>query len=222
MAALGGLVALVCAQTLLMPAATPDARLLSVAFYAAATIAFGGLLRATYTHATLGLCNVVTLGRLIIVSALVTPLFFHATSAWLVVVLSGVVLVLDGIDGWLARRDNLVSSFGARFDVEVDSAFALILALHVLLDGKAGAIVLLLGLVRYAFVLAGIALPWLNAPLPPRFGRKLVCVVQLTVLIALQLPFVTSPVSDLLVLATIALVLWSFGRDILWLRRSRA
>ncbi len=170
----------------------------------------------------LGLCNVVTLGRLVLVSALVAPLFFDGASAWLVVGLSAVVLAFDGVDGWLARRSNLVSGFGARFDVEVDSAFALILAVHALIDGSAGPIVLLLGLVRYVYVLAGLALPWLNGPLPERFSRKAVCVLQLLALIALQLPFVTPPFSTVLVIIAAAAVLWSFGRDILWLRRSRA
>ena len=151
-----------------------------------------------------------------------TLLFLDTIPAWLVVGLSAIVLALDGVDGWLARRDKLVSEFGARFDVEVDSAFALILALHAFVDGKAGPLVLLLGLARYGFVVAGLVFPWLNRTLPERFSRKVICVVQLVALIALQLPFVTPPFSTLLVVATVAAVLWSFGRDVIWLRRSKA
>ena len=46
-----------------------------------------------------------------------------------VVMLAIAVTVLDGADGWLARRSGVSSAFGARFDGEVD-AF-LILALSV-------------------------------------------------------------------------------------------
>ncbi len=97
-----------------------------------------------------------------------------------------------------------------------------ILALHAFVDGKAGPLVLLLGLARYGFVVAGLVFPWLNRTLPERFSRKVICVVQLVALIALQLPFVTPPFSTLLVVATVAAVLWSFGRDVIWLRRSKA
>jgi multidrug efflux pump subunit AcrA (membrane-fusion protein) len=38
--------------------------------------------------------------------------------------------MLDGVDGWLARRHEIASRFGARFDMEVDAL--LILALSVL------------------------------------------------------------------------------------------
>ncbi len=220
--AASGMGVLSCAHLFLINTTTLDAFLISTLFYIVMTVLFGGLLHATYPHATLGLCNVVTLVRLVFVSSLVTLLFLDTIPAWLVVGLSAIVLALDGVDGWLARRDKLVSEFGARFDVEVDSAFALILALHAFVDGKAGPLVLLLGLARYGFVVAGLVFPWLNRTLPERFSRKVICVVQLVALIALQLPFVTPPFSTLLVVATVAAVLWSFGRDVIWLRRSKA
>ncbi|MFH7468205.1 CDP-alcohol phosphatidyltransferase family protein, partial [Pseudomonas syringae group genomosp. 7] len=77
-----------------------------------------------------------------------------------------------GVDGWLARRSGLVSRFGARFDMEVDAALALILSLHLLAGTAVGAEALVLGLARYAFVAAGLAWPWLSADLPPTDRRK--------------------------------------------------
>ena len=38
------------------------------------------------------------------------------------------LLALDGLDGWAARRQGLVSAFGARFDMEVDALLILALA----------------------------------------------------------------------------------------------
>jgi hypothetical protein len=87
----------------------------------------------------------VTLARLVIVGALAASLFAGGTEAWPVVALAPIALALDGVDGWLARRGGLVSAFGARFDMETDSAFALVLSLHALATGAAGPVVLVLG-----------------------------------------------------------------------------
>ena len=45
-------------------------------------------------------------------------------------------LILDAVDGWLARRTRTATELGARFDMEVD-AF-LILALSVFVSRAAG------------------------------------------------------------------------------------
>ena len=55
----------------------------------------------------------------------------------MVVALATVGLVLDAVDGWIARRTRTVTALGARFDGEVD-AF-LILALSVLVARSLGA-----------------------------------------------------------------------------------
>ncbi len=80
---------------------------------------------------------------------------------------------------------------------------------------------LVAGLLRYAFGLAGLALPWLSAPLPPRRSRKVVAAVQgvvLTVAVADLLP--RAVVVPAVVVALVALV-WSFGRDVAWLAAVR-
>lgn len=221
LAVLGGFVALLGIHAAPIFDAPPLARGLSIGIYPAIAVLFGALMHVSYPHRILGWCNIVTLMRLVLVAALVTPLVASQPEGWLIFGLASLALSLDGLDGWLARRERLVSAFGARFDVEVDSLLALVLALHAFQAGKAGALVLLLGLIRYAFVLAGFLLPWLRGTLPPRFSRKAVCVLQLAVLIGLQLPFMAPPVSGLLVLVAAGALVWSFGHDILWLRRSR-
>lgn len=178
------------------------------------------LLRRGYPHDGLGLCNVVTLVRLALAAALLAPLAGDA-APWAVFAVAAFALTLDGVDGWLARRSGLVSTFGARFDMEVDSALALILALNAWSAGTAGAIVLLIGLPRYVFVAASLVLPWLTRPTPERFSRKAVCVVQIATLIALQLPLVAASVANPVVLVVALTLIWSFGRDVIWLWRTR-
>jgi phosphatidylglycerophosphate synthase len=64
----------------------------------------------------------------------------------LLVTLATVALVLDAVDGWIARRTGTVTELGARFDGEVD-AF-LILALSVYVATLFGAWVLAIGVAR--------------------------------------------------------------------------
>ena len=212
-------------------AVVPAAAILLVGFApAAVTLAMAGhvagvaltllLLRRGYPHGDLGLCNLVTLTRLALASALLAPLAAPASS-WAVTGVAVAALALDGVDGWLARRQGRVSGFGARLDMEVDAALSLILALNAWASGAVGAGVLLLGLPRYGYVAAGRVLPWMAGPLPERFGRKLVCVLQMTVLIALQAPGLGAPLRAALVAGAALAIVWSFGRDVLWLWRTR-
>lgn len=180
------------------------------------------LIRRGYPHGRLGACNVVTLMRAALACALLVPLADGRAAGSGVALVAAVALALDGVDGWLARRSGLVSRFGARFDMEVDAALALILSLHVLAGTAAGPEILVLGLIRYAFVAASLAWPWLAADLPPSRRRKQVCVLQIATLILLQTPLPTEGQAILLARLAAAAVIWSFAIDILYLRRHRA
>jgi phosphatidylglycerophosphate synthase len=94
--------------------------------------------------------------------------------AWSIVVLALIALVLDGVDGRVARRRGEASAFGARFDMETDALLILVLAALAWSLGKAGAWILLAGALRYLFVAAGFVLPWLRAELPPSRRRQTV------------------------------------------------
>ena len=133
------------------------------------------------------------------------------------VVLASVALVLDLVDGFVARRTGTVSALGARFDMELDAL--LILVLSVLVSRSLGWWVLALGLMRYLFVLAGVLWPRLNEPLPPSRARKVVAAVQGVVLVFAAAPFVPRPVAALAVAVALVTLVWSFGRDLHWLLR---
>jgi phosphatidylglycerophosphate synthase len=133
-----------------------------------------------------------------------------------------VVTLLDGVDGWLARRTRMASDFGARFDMEVDALLILTLAILCWLYGKAGAWVLLSGVLRYLFVAAGWLWPWLQKPLPPSMRRKAICVVQIVGLIVAIVPSVPASVSAPLAAVALAALGYSFLVDILWLWRPAA
>lgn len=174
------------------------------------------LLRQGFPHPSLGAGNRITLGRLALVASLIAPLV-EASSTWVFLAVALLALGLDGVDGYLARRQGRVSEFGARLDMEVDAALTVTLALNAILVGSVGLIALLLFLPRYLFVLAGRFAPWLRRPLPERFSRKLVTVVQIGTLIALQLPFLVELFATPLVLIVGSALIWSFTCDVWWL-----
>lgn len=195
--------------------------LLASLLFLLGTLATAILIRHHYPHQRLGACNVITLLRGALVCALLAPLASGAAAGWGVAAVGGLALALDGVDGWLARRSGLASAFGARFDMEVDAALALVLSLHILSGTVVGAEVLLLGTIRYGFVAAGRFLPWLTGPLRPRFRRKLVCVIQLATLVLLQLPELSADQAIWLARAAAVALVWSFAVDIAWLWRHR-
>lgn len=211
-----GIVAIIAALTAVLPA-TPQGLLAAISAFLLVGAGVAGLMRRTYPHDRIGGCNAVTLLRAGLVCALLMPLAAGQPAGWAVAVVAGLGLSLDGLDGFLARRSGLVSRFGARFDMEVDAALALILALHVIAGSPVGAEVLVLGLTRYGFVLAGLVLPWLTAGLPERRWRKAVCVIQIATLIVVQTPLLSPGQAIVLTRIAALLLIASFAADIRWL-----
>jgi CDP-alcohol phosphatidyltransferase len=163
----------------------------------------------------------VTLARATLVAgvaALVADSFGRPAPVALLVSLAGVALALDAVDGWVARRTR-AGALGARFDGEVDALLILVLSVYV--ARSAGAWVLAIGAARYAFLVAGWALPWLRASLPPRWWRKVVAATQGIVLAVAAAGVLPRPVTQAALAVALALLAESFGRDVLWLWRQR-
>src|SRR5690606_2321149 len=125
-----------------------------------------------HPHPRWGTANRITLARLAGMALLAALLGESlpeppARTGWWLFGFAGGVALLDAVDGAFARREGLASRFGARFDMETDAAFTLVLSALVLQAGQAGPWVLASGLMRYAFVAAAALWPWLAAPLPP-------------------------------------------------------
>ncbi|MGW6291128.1 CDP-alcohol phosphatidyltransferase family protein [Streptomyces sp. NPDC055058] len=168
-----------------------------------------------------GAANRVTLGRAILVggvTALVADSFQDSPPVSLFVGLTAVALILDGVDGKVARRTGTSTALGARFDMEVD-AF-LILVLSVYLSMAMGPWVLLIGGMRYGFVAAARVWPWLNAPLPPSTARKTVAALQGVLLLLAGAELLPHAANVAVVALALGLLLWSFGRDVFWLWRT--
>ncbi len=153
------------------------------------------------------------------VTALVADGLVRPTSTPALVTLAALALVLDGVDGRVARRTHTATRLGARFDMEVDAWLILVLSIHAV--RFAGAWVLAIGLARYTFAAASLLLPWLRADTPPRYWNKAVAAIQgvtLTVAAAQVLP--RAAIEAALIIAA-ALLTESFGHQVAWLWRQR-
>ena len=185
------------------------------------------LRRSLSRHGTdgLGPADRVTLVRATLaggVAALTTDSFGRPAPVVTLLVLTVTALVLDAVDGWVARRTRTASVIGARFDLEVDAFLILVLSAYV--ARSTGEWVLAIGIARYVFVAAGWVLPWLRGSLPPRYWCKVVAATQgvvLTFAVADVLPrFLTIAA----LAGSLALLAESFGREVwsLWCQRRLA
>lgn len=179
---------------------------------------------ASHPHPVFGAANRVTLARAAGVGLLVGLAFEPATElrAWSAVALATLAAVLDGVDGRLARRGGLESRFGARFDMETDALMILALAVLAWRWERAGAWVLLSGLMRYGFVLAGLRWPWLAGELPASRRRQAVCVVQVAGLILALAPWLSAAQAAAVAALSLAALCYSFALDARALARRRS
>lgn len=129
-------------------------------------------------------------------------------------------LVLDAVDGPVARRTGTASPAGGRYDMEADSVFVLILALGATMIY--GPWVMVIGTMRYAFVLAAVLVPRLRRPLAFNPVRRVIAAIQATVLVVSVSPLLPYRVNVILLVLVLASLLYSFGRDVITLLRDPA
>jgi phosphatidylglycerophosphate synthase len=177
--------------------------------------------RAVDHGGLLGPADLVTLTRATMacaVAALVAESWLGSPVTGPLVALAVAALVLDAVDGRVARATR-PTSFGARFDGEVDAFLLLVLSIHVAV--AYGAWVLAIGLARYGFWAAGTVWPWMRKALPRRDWRKVVTAVQGIVLVVAAADVAPTVAVQVALLGALGLLTESFGRDVWWLLRDR-
>jgi phosphatidylglycerophosphate synthase len=189
-------------------------------FAIVSALVLGGV-GAHHPFSRIGPANQVTLFRAALVAVAVGQVGEppSAQAAWLAVGMTSLAAILDGVDGWLARRSGQSSAFGARFDLETDALLILGLSVLVWQHGKAGVWVLACGVMRYAFIACTWLVPGMGGPLRSTRRGKTVAIGQLAGLGAALSPVVPSPYSVVTSAATLAALSWSFAVDVLWLYR---
>jgi phosphatidylglycerophosphate synthase len=191
-----------------------------IGFGAGAALMLAGLARA-HPYRRVGAANQTTIVRAGMVALLAGLLGEHggvevATAA---AVLAASITLLDGVDGWLARRYKTVSGFGARFDMETDAVFVAVLSLLAWQFGKVGGWVLLSGLMRYLFAIAAVLWPLLRRPVPSTYRAKSIAVFQMIALIIVIAPASGSGLAVTVAAAALIALIFSFSLDVVWLVR---
>ena len=167
--------------------------------------------------ATLGPAGRVTFLRASLVggvAALVADGFVHTAHVAALVGLTAVALVLDWVDGQVARRTDSVTAFGARFDMEVDAFLIFVLSVYV--SVMLAPWVIAIGAARYVYVVAGWTWPALRTPVPPRYWRKVVAAVQGIVLTVAAADLLPRALTLAALACALVLLGESFGRDVWW------
>ncbi len=192
----------------------------AAAIFAACMAIVFGYAGAHHPYQQFGPANGVTTIRVMIV-ALIASLIGEPASSRAAIAAStatAMMAVLDGVDGWLARRSRMASAFGARFDMETDAALVMAMSVLVWQYGKAGAWALIGGMMRYLFVIAAWRLAWMARPLRPTRRARIITVCYMAGLSVGLAPFVPAPLSAIVVGLSTAVLVWSFAVDVrrLW------
>jgi phosphatidylglycerophosphate synthase len=164
-----------------------------------------------------GYANWITLSRLCLV-LLIGGLYPGITDNWL---LAGMILVLclDGLDGMLARKFNHQSEAGALFDMEVDAFYVTVLCLLIYGFKYIFWWIIFGAVLRYAYVILVEVAGFKIQDEPSVFWKKIFAVVFF---IALLTPFAfPEKVAHMIILIALGMLVFSFGRDIYYLVRTR-
>jgi phosphatidylglycerophosphate synthase len=137
---------------------------------------------------------------------------------WTLLALTAPALLLDAVDGPVARRTGSASAAGARLDMEVDAGLLVVLSLAA--APVVGGWVVLIGAMRYLLVAASWLRPVLRTPLPRSSFRRLVAGLQGAVLATAIAPFVPVWVASLAALLALGLLIASFTSEIVMMERT--
>ena len=80
-----------------------------------------------------------------------------------------------------------------------------------------GSWVLLIGVMRYLFVVAGWVIPALQQPLPSNQRRRVICLIQAGVLLFALCPVISPATASLFAMLALTLLVISFSQDIYYL-----
>ena len=138
---------------------------------------------------------------------------------WPLFLLALPAVLLDGVDGWVARRTATASPAGGRLDMETDAALLVILSLA--LAPTLGWWVMAIGAMRYLFWAAAWWRPALGGRLRFSQFRRVVAGTQGCVLVGCLPPVVPPLTASIAAALALALLTVSFGKDVATLERSR-
>ena len=103
------------------------------------------------SHGQLNYANITTFIRFCL--TLLISFFYTALSSSAIAITALVAILMDGLDGHLARRFKSSSTSGSYFDKETDAFYVCVMCSVIYLKGYLGTWILMIGFMRYAYVL---------------------------------------------------------------------
>jgi phosphatidylglycerophosphate synthase len=153
--------------------------------------------------------NWVTLFRLI--GLLILLICYNQMNFLSIGIMAFILVAFDALDGFVARKTNTVSEFGAWFDMETDAFYVALMGVILYQSGLIGAWILIPGFLRYVYSLG----VWLfgvseKQETSSKFGKYIAGLM----FVSLPLPFIIplNIASVILMIATAAII-FSFGRS---------
>jgi phosphatidylglycerophosphate synthase len=164
------------------------------------------------------LADRVTLARTVLVSscAAIAVLIVAGTvpaRTWWFLSVALVTLLLDAVDGQVARRTGSSHEAGARLDMESDAVYLVVLCFA--LAPAVGWWILIIGAMRYLLMAATWLRPELREPLPRSRFRVVVAGLQGSALVVAIAPIVPVWLATVCLLVALGLLLVSFGSEII-------
>lgn len=162
-----------------------------------------------------GYANWITFFRMLLLMyvALNFKIISH-TSIILIFVLN---ILLDILDGIVARKFKTESIFGLYFDMELDAFYVCLASIILYLEGLTGCWIIWIGLLRYLFTFLVVLL---NIDIKSEPKQKFASLVAGTLFWCLLIPFFDTQLNFILILASL-MVVFSFIKSFIFhLKRS--
>ena len=153
-------------------------------------------------------------------------LFPFLPSVWYALYLAIAILMLDGLDGYVARKFDATNT-GATLDMEADALYTMILCLILAHEHHVSPIILAIAWWRPIYVFYE---TYMVACLPSHrpvaryiWQSKAICAFSISTLIILMVQIAAQELRNILITLTIALISYSFMKDIIppWFGNSR-
>lgn len=156
-----------------------------------------------------GPANWITVSRFIILAYVLT--FFEVLPIAIMVSLVTIAVLMDVLDGYIARRTCTQSDFGALFDMEVDSFYVLAMGLYFYFSTGFGLWLLIPGCIRYVYDIVRIV--FVDEKFEPQRQSLAVFLAGFNFMLLIAALLLPSDLSLLVLLISLSVVCISFGRS---------
>lgn len=162
-----------------------------------------------------GPANWITVSRFIIIAYVLT--FFEVLPLPVLVSLVSIAVLMDVLDGYIARRTHTQSAFGALFDMEVDSFYVIAMGLYFYFTTDFGLWLLIPGCIRYVYDIVRIV--FVDEKFEPQRQSLAVFLAGFNFVLLIAALMLPSDLSLLVLLISLMVVCFSFSRSFLDLFR---